>query len=442
MPTPVIDRAGQEPARLPPDGLSVAFEVAGRIADPRVLDAAVGASRRQTSYPVTVQWREHGIAQGRAGLAVLYAAMDAAQPASGWDRTGHQALAGAASAAERAGWIGGSLYAGLAGVGFAAVMLAAGRPRYDRFLTAVDRALLPTVAADIERLDRGPGGCAVSQFDLISGLSGVGAYLLARRQHPEADRTLRALLGCLVRLLAPDREPPRWHTPADRLDQDQRAWYPDGSLNCGLAHGLPGPLALLAISLRAGVVVDGAGEALRGAADWLARHRQEDEWGPNWPNAVPLAPGRAHPPPLARASWCYGAPGLARALWLAGQALDDDASRELAVAAMRAALARPPARRGLSSPTFCHGTAGLLRITACFAADTGLADLAEGATTLTADLVGAFEPGSLLGYRDVEPGGVRVDQPGLLSGAPGVALALLGAAATVDPGWDRLFLLA
>jgi hypothetical protein len=28
-----------------------------------------------------------------------------------------------------------------------------------------------------------------------------------------------------------------------------------------------------------------------------------------------------------------------------------------------------------------------------------------------------------------------------LSGAPGVALALLGATATVDPGWDRLFLL-
>jgi lantibiotic biosynthesis protein len=437
----VTDRAGQQPAR-PPDGLSVAFEVAGRIADPRVLDAAVAASRRQTSYPVAVHWREHSIAQGRAGLAVLYAAMDAAQPAGGWDRTGHAALAGAASAAERAGWVGGSLYAGLAGLGFAAVMLAAGRPRYDRFLTAVDRALLPAVAADIGRLDRGPGGCAVSQFDLISGLSGVGAYLLTRRQDPEAERTLRALLGCLVRLLAVDREPPRWHTPPDHLDQDQRAWYPDGNLNCGLAHGLPGPLALLAISLREGVAVDGARETLRGAAGWLAEHRRDDQWGPNWPNAVPLVPGRAHSPPLARASWCYGAPGLARALWLAGQALDDDASRQLAVAAMRAALARPPDQRGLSSPTFCHGTAGLLQITAGFARDTGLADLAEATATLTADLLEWFEPRSLLGYRDVEPGGARVDQPGLLSGAPGVALALLGAAAPVDPGWDRLFLLA
>ena len=71
-----------------------------------------------------------------------------------------------------------------------------------------------------------------------------------------------------------------------------------------------------------------------------------------------------------------------------------------------------------------------------------LADLAEATARLMADLLQQFEPSSLLGYRDVEPGGVRVDQPGLLSGAPGVALALLGAAAPVDPGWDRLFLLA
>jgi hypothetical protein len=221
---------------------------------------------------------------------------------------GHAALARAASAAERAGWIGGSLYTGLAGLGFAAVMLAAGRPRYDHFLTAVDRALLPAVAADIRVLDREPGGCAARQFDLISGLSGVGAYLFTRREVPEAAGTLRALLGCLVRLLDADRSPPRWHTPADRLDQDQRAWYPGGNLNCGLAHGLPGPLALLAISLRAGVVVDGAREAARGAARWLADHRLDDEWGPNWANALPLRPLAGHPPMAGRASWCYGSP--------------------------------------------------------------------------------------------------------------------------------------
>ena len=58
------------------------------------------------------------------------------------------------------------------------------------------------------------------------------------------------------------------------------------------------------------------------------------------------------------------------------------------------------------------------------------------------DVLSAHEPDSLLGYRNVEPGDIKVDHPGLLDGAPGVALALLSAGADDDPAWDRLFLLS
>jgi len=56
--------------------------------------------------------------------------------------------------------------------------------------------------------------------------------------------------------------------------------------------------------------------------------------------------------------------------------------------------------------------------------------------------VDLFDPTAPLGYRDLESGGRRIDQPGLLTGAPGVALALLGATSPVEPAWARLFLLA
>jgi hypothetical protein len=42
----------------------------------------------------------------------------------------------------------------------------------------------------------------------------------------------------------------------------------------------------------------------------------------------------------------------------------------------------------------------------------------------------------------MEAGGRRVDNPGLLDGAPGVALALLAACCPAEPTWDRLFLLS
>jgi hypothetical protein len=57
-------------------------------------------------------------------------------------------------------------------------------------------------------------------------------------------------------------------------------------------------------------------------------------------------------------------------------------------------------------------------------------------------LLAAFEPETLVGFRNWEPGGTRVDQPGLLEGAAGVLLTLLAASTDVEPAWDRAFLLA
>ena len=181
-----------------------------------------------------------------------------------------------------------------------------------------------------------------------------------------------------------------------------------------------------------------------------------DRWGINWPAAVPLGPGGL-PPRLpsqmlhqdvsstlkpSRTAWCYGSPGIARSLWLAGRALDDPDYQDLAVAAMEAVYRRPLSARHIDSPTFCHGVAGLRQITLRFAHDSGLSLFIEAGRALHGQLMEAYEPGSLLGYRNLEPGGRRIDQPGLLDGAPGVAMVLLAAASPVEPEWDRLFLLS
>jgi hypothetical protein len=230
-------------------------------------------------------------------------------------------------------------------------------------------------------------------------------------------------------------------------DDEAVALYPYGNLNCGLAHGIPGPLALMALALSRGTTVPGLEEAIDRLADWLVCHRADDAWGVNWPYAVPLTPegvpdraAAARTP--SRAAWCYGAPGVARALWLAGVARQQSRPCNLAIEAMEAVYRRPLAARQIDSPTFCHGVAGLLQMTLRFANDTGLPAFAEAAVDLFEGLESAYEPGSLLGYRNWEPGGRRIDQPGLLDGAPGVLLTLLASCTDVEPSWDRAFLLA
>ena len=283
-------------------------------------------------------------------------------------------------------------------------------------------------------------------------MSGVGAYLLLRRGEPGTAAALRLLLGSLVELTGGDAGGPRWRTPPGHLGADERARYPGGYLNCGLAHGIPGPLAVLSLALRDGVEVRGLPAAVARTAGWLATHRTDDPSGPNWPNAVPLATRRAGAagpdpdPPVpvvpARTAWCYGAPGVAAALALAGEALGQAAYRELAGAALGAALARSGEGRRIDSPTFCHGQAGLLAVTSSLARATGDPGLRRSAAAMTARLLDRFDPAAPLGYRDVEAGGRAIDQPGLLTGAPGVALALLGATSPTEPAWARLFLLA
>jgi hypothetical protein len=156
-------------------------------------------------------------------------------------------------------------------------------------------------------------------------------------------------------------------------------------LNCGLAHGIPGVLALLSLVRSAGQPYEDLDYAIATTANWLSTHRLDDEWGANWPSAIPLHPTtvdgkvmlaeadlESSPGGPSRTAWCYGGPGVARALWLAGRALDGDDFKRLAIDAMEAVFRRPIAVRMIDSPTFCHGVAGLPLLPYDLANETGL----------------------------------------------------------------------
>jgi hypothetical protein len=387
-------------------------------------------------------------------LAILCGGVDAAFPDEGWDACAHDYLRVAANGAEQQPRVHGGLFAGLAGLAFAATYLSRGNTRYRRLLATIDAALFRVLApATAITTDR--HGVDVAAFDVISGLAGVGRYLLLRADEPAYRAPLEAVLRALVMLMGEQDGLPHWHTPSRFLsDEATKAAYPEGNLNCGLAHGIPGPLALLSLAATRGVVVDGQHDAIGRAAEWLVCHRTNDRWGVNWPTAVPLADegisAQARPDGVpespgssaSRSAWCYGAPGIARALWLASEALTDASHRELAIAAMEAVYRRPLAARQIDSPTFCHGVAGLQQITLRFANDCDSTLFVDAARALHRQIVDAYEPESLLGYRDVERGGGRVDRPGFLDGAAGIPLVLLAAATEVEPRWDALFLLS
>jgi lantibiotic biosynthesis protein len=440
---------------LQAEAVRAALHVAERLKDPENVYYASEAANAQSQFPAFTRWSTQSLGQGNAGLCLLWAYLDQCFPNEGWDITGRTHLEIAGRSAEWHPNMGAGMFAGLSGLAFAGHQLSRNGARYQRFMRTLDDAIANDAMA-LAEVVRESHHVSMNDFDVISGLSGIGAYLLTRHEQPVLDAALTSVVVALISLVLRDDGLPAWHTPAHLLfDDAARATYPNGNLNCGLAHGIPGVLALLSLVRMTGLSFADLDAAIATSAIWLSMHRLDDEWGPNWPCVVPLEilekDGKAvlaeteldrTTSETSRAAWCYGSPGIARALWLAGCALNRDDLKQLALSALRAVFCRPIPARLIDSPTFCHGVAGLLAITMRFANEDGSPLFREECQKLTAQILRSFEPNSLLGFRNLEHGGNRTDQPGFLEGASGVAAVLLSAATGIAPEWDRAFLLS
>ena len=428
--------------------LEVAHDVAERLRDPEraVEIARLGSEQSGLDIKRQIQWTPFSVVYGHAALALLFGQLDRCFPGQEWDRVAHTYLVPAARSLEATPGpdLGPGVFGGLAGLCLVTHYLSRSGARYRRLLGTLDELLFQQTIEVAYLPNPFPGGVGFGDYDLISGPAGIGAYLLLRLEVPGVAPALDTVLDRLL-FLSEWRDddqlrffiPPEWQPTERHLEQN-----PHGATDCGLAHGVPGPLALLALARLHGVERPGLSEAIRRLADWVVAQQCEDAWGINWPYGVP--PGSAEQPsgPTTRAAWCYGSPGVGRALWLAGCALEDSDLQDVAIEAMRAVRRRPIEVRRIDGPILCHGVAGLLQIVLRFANDTGQDFFVEMATELTEQLLGLFEPDSLAGFRDIEPDGRKVDNPGLLEGAAGAALTLLAAATGVEPAWDRMFLLS
>ena len=156
--------------------------------------------------------------------------------------------------------------------------------------------------------------------------------------------------------------------------------------------------------------------------------------------AYDYAPGK--PWRAARSAWCYGDPGISAALLCAAHwAKDASLEREAIQIALRAAQ-RPPERCGVVDAPLCHGAAGLAHLYNRMFQGTGDPRFLEAARTWFERALQMRREGEGIGgyatWRPAE-GGWFTD-PSFLSGATGVALALVAAATDVEPSWDRLLL--
>lgn len=255
-----------------------------------------------------------------------------------------------------------------------------------------------------------------AEFDLIRGLAGLGALLLIRGA---PSPLLKGVLAYLVSVAKPvqikGQGLPGWWSQTGPADEEMDG----GHSNNGVAHGIAGPLAVLSLAVRHGILVPGQRDAVEVFARWL------DTYGSSyWTTRDQLTAAAPPEPAPARPSWCYGQIGIARAQQLAALAMSDPERRLAAEESALRALADPACLGRVTDASLCHGWAGLLTVVRAIAADAPKPDrfrplAADLAKRLTADLE-------------------RLSKPGFMEGQAGARLALDGTDAT---GWTRVLLI-
>jgi hypothetical protein len=239
------------------------------------------------------------------------------------------------------------------------------------------------------------------------------------------------MLTTLTAMITSTASRPGWWIPA-QPGQPARL-HPSGEAATGMAHGIAGPLAFLAAAHDAGYSTHGQAAAMRTTADWLLRWQTSGSWPPAITGAE-LASGIPDPMPGRRDAWCYGTPGIARALILAGHALGDQQLTRDGLGTLTMMASQE--RWDVEGPSVCHGYAGVLQ-----SSEPSAPAAAQRAAQA---ILAARRPASTYVFRHHSKDS-QADRPGLLTGAAGIALALTGygslPAAEITSPWECLLLL-
>jgi hypothetical protein len=400
--------------------------------------AAAEAIAQQLAVPEPLpagqRWRAQSLTKGAAGIALLH--IERAHAGAGSWRSAHTWVSAAAgaeiSAADDTG-----LHFGAPALSFTLHAAGAdGTARYGTTLAGIDAHVTALTHRRVDlaqaRIDRDDPP-AFAEYDLLHGLTGIGAHLL--HNAPGSD-ALGRVLTYLVRLTTPLRTDgetlPGWwvfHDPHVTQSGD----FPGGHANLGIAHGIAGPLALLAHALRRGITVDGHLIAIDTICTWLDTWRHDADKGPWWPQWIThdqLRTGRPNLRCPLRPSWCYGTPGLARAQQLAAIATSDTKRQGMAEHALAGCLSDPVQLRRITDTSLCHGWAGLYQTVWRAARDALTPEIGASLPHLADVLARHCRAG-------------RGEDTGLLEGDAGLALALHTAARTAPPisEWDAFLLI-
>jgi lantibiotic biosynthesis protein len=444
-----------------PQILDLIKNIAQGMRDPDLVKQIITKERNRNPNPLYPEinhsfWEEHSVGGGYTGVLPLFAELDRLFPEEKWDDASHAYILKIKHSIEQQPITHFSLYGGLAGTCLALQQVVQTRGRYEKLLTTLNNHLLKNVEEKYliplnDNISKGEPSHP-SLYELIQGVVGVGLYGLNNLSLPPFADLVNRILEVLVARVKPIKFEgnwvPGWFVPTNFLFSDaEKHNFPQGRFNLGLSHGIPGVLAFLAIASLKGVQVNGQKEAIQIISTWLQDYRRVDQGACFWESGISYEDRNStikERPFEGRDAWCYGTPGVARSLFLAGRALGNETLKQSALDSFCSLFLRTREAWLLPGPTFCHGISGLLMITLLMAKETPSPLLQDRVNQLEQTLISYYSSENPFGFKDFsqtrEGTFAEIDRIDLLEGTPAILLTLLSLHAPTS-WWHAPFLI-
>lgn len=409
------------------------------------------ADSLESSKYKSLIWNDLAISEGFSSLLLLFGELSEKFPEDDWDIIAHNHLINIQQLMKTSSVKSFSSFVGLAGIGFSIDSISKNGTRYTMLTKQILSTFKKNFEVFIDLYDKSfeSSNLKSYHYDTFYGLSGITRYLLLYKDDPEILEIIKKILKFLVKITRDIKIKnftlPGWsilsNTSADNAKTEL-----SGKLSNGMAHGIAGPLSILALSVLQNIYVDGIEASISKIADWLISfsYTKNDSIIINTHIDFDTTSGITNSNNDLKCGWCNGSPGIARAIFLAGKAIKNDVYTNFSISVFDSICTLPIDSLNLYSPTFCHGFSGLLHLYQLMYADTQKSTYRDFSISLTDKILLEYDFNSIFGFKntvkDVLGDFCRINTAGLLEGSVGVALTLLALNNPIKTNWNKLFL--
>ena len=287
-------------------------------------------------------------------------------------------------------------FTGLSYVCFLARDLADKVPALSRFRDSLEHLLADTLRSRLDTIHESWFE-SESTFELIYGFAGVLRCCCDGITDGPCQRLTGEVTNALLRKLQPktilgQTVPGFLYMPSEVGAENVSIPAPNGCINYSMSHGIAGTLGALSFAYRKhpDSVVRQTMESL--IPEFLRSQYYVDDiaYWPGWISIEQYLGGTELPHFPSRMSWCYGSPGILRALYLAADALSKEDIKCFSVDEMAKIATMDTSKYIFDSPIVCHGLAGVVLVMRNMYNDTRKKVFASKAREITDMLVYNF----------------------------------------------------